>query len=91
MYEKLCFNLDTGVDISEQQNLHFRTLLTISSCAAFNELEEGGDLRLSVLEHQNLSGAALTAVEGDVLVAGVRVKPADALFIVQETRVGCVT
>lgn len=71
--------------MTEQQNLCFRTLLTISSGAASVSRRRAATPDSQHLEHQNLSGAALTAVEGDVLVAGVRVKPADALFIAQET------
>lgn len=39
---------------------------------------------LSPLQHQNVSTAALAAVKRDVLIAGVRVEPADALFIGKE-------
>lgn len=38
-----------------------------------------------VLDHQQFPAAAFTAVEGDVLVASVRVKTADA-FLVREER-----
>lgn len=36
------------------------------------------------LQHQDVSSAALTAVKSNVLIAGVWVKPADALFIAEE-------
>lgn len=36
------------------------------------------------LQNQDVSRAALTAVKSDVLIAGVRVKPADTLFVAEE-------
>lgn len=45
-------------------------------------------INICPLQHQDVSGAPLTAVKGDVLVAGVRVKPADALFVAEEIRGG---
>lgn len=36
------------------------------------------------LQHQDVSRAPLTAVKSDVLIAGVRVKPTDALFVAEE-------
>lgn len=84
LYEKLCFDLQSSRTLTPLQNTVDHKLRR-----CLNKLEEGRDLGFS--EHQNLSGAALTAIEGDVLIAGVRVKPADALFIAQETCVGSIT
>lgn len=48
--------------------------------------EPDKDFRVSIcpLQHQDVPRAPLTAVKSDVLIAGVRVKPADALFVVEK-------
>lgn len=43
------------------------------------------------LQHQDVSSASLTAVKSNVLISGVWVKPADALFIAEEVCSGGVT
>jgi len=64
----------------------------LSEYRSFEVTSEVGLVRvccpLTPLHHQDVSSTALAAVESDVFVAGIRVKPADALLTAEEARGG---